>query len=104
MSVATSRAPLTFRFSLMSGIDPASFKQENQIAVLFRACAADYTAGPAPARRSLSDVSMARNSTSSSTLGLSRATFGRVMTLLLDDQVCSQVYIPRGVPPRLPAS
>jgi dTDP-4-dehydrorhamnose 3,5-epimerase len=24
--------------------------------------------------------------------------------LLLDDQVCSQAYIPRGVPPRLPAS
>jgi dTDP-4-dehydrorhamnose 3,5-epimerase len=68
-----------------AGIDPTSFKQENQ--------SRSYQG----VRRGL-HVRCANGAVLDVVVDArpGSATFGRVMTFLLDDQVCTQVYIPRG--------
>jgi len=78
-----------------AGIDPASFKQENQSRSyqgVRRGLHGRSGAGEAKLVRCANGVVLdvvvdARPGS---------ATFGQVMTLLLDDQLCTQVYIPRG--------
>ena len=78
-----------------AGIDPASFKQENQSRSyqgVRRGLHGRSGAGEAKlvrcANGAVLDVVVDARPDS--------ATFGQVMTFLLDDQVCTQVYIPRG--------
>jgi dTDP-4-dehydrorhamnose 3,5-epimerase len=78
-----------------AGIDPASFKQENQSRSyqgVRRGLHGRSGAGEAKlvrcANGAVLDVVIDARPDS--------ATFGRVMTYVLDDQVCTQVYIPRG--------
>ena len=78
-----------------AGIDPASFKQENQSRSyqgVRRGLHGRSGAGEAKlvrcANGAVLDVVVDARPGS--------PTFGQVMTFLLDDQVCTQVYIPRG--------
>ena len=78
-----------------AGIDPASFKQENQSRSyqgVRRGLHGRSGAGEAKlvrcANGAVLDVVVDSRPES--------ATFGRAMTFLLDDQLCTQVYIPRG--------
>jgi dTDP-4-dehydrorhamnose 3,5-epimerase len=78
-----------------AGIDPASFKQENQSRSYLgvrRGLHGRSGAGEAKlvrcANGAVLDVVVDARPDS--------ATFGQVMTFRLDDQVCTQVYIPRG--------
>jgi dTDP-4-dehydrorhamnose 3,5-epimerase len=77
-----------------AGIDPVSFKQENQSRSYQGVRRLHGRSGPGEAKlvRSANgavlDVVVDARPRS--------ATFGQVMTFLLDDQVCTQAYIPRG--------
>jgi len=78
-----------------AGIDPTSFKQENQSRSyqgVRRGLHGRSGAGEAKlvrcANGAVLDVVVDARRGS--------ATFGQVMTILLDDQLCTQVYIPRG--------
>jgi dTDP-4-dehydrorhamnose 3,5-epimerase len=78
-----------------AGIDPTSFKQENQSRSyegVRRGLHGRSGAGEAKlvrcANGAVLDVVVDARRESE--------TFGKVMTFLLDDQVCTQVYIPRG--------
>ena len=78
-----------------AGIDPGSFKQENQSRSyqgVRRGMHGRSGAGEAKlvrcANGAVLDVVVDARTES--------ATFGQVMTLMLDDQLCAQVYIPRG--------
>jgi dTDP-4-dehydrorhamnose 3,5-epimerase len=78
-----------------AGIDPTGFKQENQSRSyqgVRRGLHGRSGAGEAKlvrcANGAVLDVVVDARPGS--------ATFGQVMTLVLDDQVCSQLYIPRG--------
>jgi dTDP-4-dehydrorhamnose 3,5-epimerase len=78
-----------------AGIDPGSFKQENQSRSyqgVRRGMHGRSGGGEAKlvrcANGAVLDVVVDARTGS--------ATFGQVMTLMLDDQLCAQVYIPRG--------
>jgi dTDP-4-dehydrorhamnose 3,5-epimerase len=78
-----------------AGIDPASFKQENQ-SRSYQGVRRGLHGRRGLGRQSWSAVPTAPCSTWSLDPRPGSATFGQVMTFLLDDQVCTQVYIPRG--------
>jgi dTDP-4-dehydrorhamnose 3,5-epimerase len=94
MSMATSRAPLTFRFSLILGSTGRVLNRRTNRGS-YQAPPRTTRPVPTPARRSLSDVPNGAVLDVVIDARPGSATFGRVMTFLLDDQGCTQVYIPR---------
>ena len=95
MSAVTSRARSTFRSSLTRvSTRPVSSRRTNHAPI--RAYAADCTVDPGPGEAKL--VRCANGAVFDVVVDArpGSASFGQVMTFLLDDQDCTQVYIPRG--------